>query len=227
MQSPSLRVCNPQPACPKTSAVILRGTFAAWLLSVVLTVAGNVEDYAAKVAPLIDPVKLATLARRGANPRVQKVTAVLADAKAEGVSIDRVCDMALSRVAMTNKLAIELTKAAMLRNVEIAERLGCINAAGLAEMRRGRAATVGRGPYAGDNLSVDHIIPASAVPQLKAVIANLELMPGRMNSRKNARIGQQQFDLARKLSAAGLLNNIGFIKLLQASNANGRHQGLF
>ena len=34
--------------------------------------AGVTEDCAAKIAPLIDPAKLATLSQRGANPRVQK-----------------------------------------------------------------------------------------------------------------------------------------------------------
>ena len=31
--------------------------------------------------------------------------------------------------------------------------------------------------YAGDQLSVDHIIPRAVVPELDNVIANLELMP--------------------------------------------------
>jgi len=47
-------------------------------------------------------------------------------------------------------------------------------------MRRGKAPTVMKGPYKGDQLSVDHIIPHAAVPELDNVIANLELMPLRM-----------------------------------------------
>ena len=41
----------------------------------------HASDYAERIAPLIDPAKLATLAARGANPRVQKVTYWLAKAK--------------------------------------------------------------------------------------------------------------------------------------------------
>ena len=46
------------------------------------------------------------------------------------------------------------------------------------------------------------------------VIANLELMPVRMNERKNAKIGQRQRSLARKLNGAGLLSDAGFKAVL-------------
>jgi hypothetical protein len=57
-----------------------------------------------------------------------------------------------------------------------------------------------KGPYKGDELSVDHIIPRAVVPELDNVIANLELMPLRMNESKNDRVGARQLDLARKRS---------------------------
>ena len=76
-------------------------------------------------------------------------------------------------------------------------------------MRRGKAPTVRRGPYAGDQLSVDHIIPRAVCPELDNVIANLELMPTRMNSSKRDKIGARQLDLAKKLHAAGLLSTEG------------------
>jgi len=67
-------------------------------------------------------------------------------------------------------------------------------------MRRGDAATVMKGPYKDDQLSVDHIIPRAVVPQLDNVIANLELMPVRMNESKNAKITQRQIALGQKVS---------------------------
>lgn len=179
------------------------------LLPAARAVAGNVADYVEKVAPLIDPAKLATLKERGANPRVQKYTYWLWMAKNDGVNPSVVASAAIRSVGMTNQLAAELTKATMLRNVTIAERLGCFDKAGLAEMRKGNAATVRRGPYAGDQLSVDHIIPRTVVPELDNVIANLELMPQRANSKKNANVGQRQRDLAQKLYQAGLLREAG------------------
>ncbi len=43
-------------------------------------------------------------------------------------------------------------------------------------LRRGRAPTIKRGPYAGEKLTVDHIIPRAVAPALDKVLANLELM---------------------------------------------------
>lgn len=51
---------------------------------------------------------------------------------------------------------------------------------------------------------MDHIIPFSVAPQLDHVIANLELMPLRMNIGKKDTMGQRQMDLAQRLRSAGL-----------------------
>jgi len=179
------------------TALLFLGTFIAG--------AGTVEEYAAKIAPLIDPAKLSTLGPRGANTRVQKITFHLASAKAEGVNLSQIADAALLKVGITNRAASQLTKTAMLRNVTIAEKLGSLDSSGMDEMRNGRAATVRRGPYAGDELSVDHIIPRAVVPELDNVIANLELMPQRANSRKNANVGQRQQDLAESCTKRDFL----------------------
>ena len=55
----------------------------------------------------------------------------------------------------------------------------------------------------------NHIIPRVVVPELDNVIANLELMPLKMNEGKNAKIGARQVALARKLHKAGLLGAQG------------------
>jgi hypothetical protein len=56
---------------------------------------------------------------------------------------------------------------------------------------------------------VDHIIPRAVCPELDNVIANLELMPLRMNESKNDRVGARQVDLGRKFNKAGLLSQEG------------------
>jgi len=61
---------------------------------------------------------------------------------------EAVLDQALAGKMPGN--AARLTKAALLRNLDIAEKLGCLDADVLAEMRKGNAPTVRRGPYAGD-----------------------------------------------------------------------------
>jgi hypothetical protein len=170
---------------------------------------GSSEQYAANIAPLIDPAKLATLGTRAANPRVQKYVYWLVMAQHDGVKPEKVIDASLRSVGMSGKAA-DLTKAAMLRNVDIATKLGCLDEEGLAAMRKGNAAIVRRGPYKGDQLSVDHIIPRAVCPELDNVIANLELMPLRMNESKNSNVGQRQRSLAEKLLKAGLLSEDGF-----------------
>jgi hypothetical protein len=47
------------------------------------------------------------------------------------------------------------------------------------------------------------------VPELDNVIANLELLPLRMNERKNATIGDRQRSLAKRLFEAGPLSKAG------------------
>src|SRR6187455_847034 len=62
---------------------------------------------------------------------------------------------------------------------------------GRAEMRRGKAATVMKGPYQGDQLSVDHIIPRAVVPELD----NRE-------SRTDAAADERIEELARRRASA-------------------------
>src|SRR5207244_3270863 len=109
----------------------------------------------------------------------------------------------------TNASAADLTKAAMLLNLKTADRLGCLNVDGLQEMRNGKSPTVRRGPYVGEELSVDHIIPRAVVPELDNVIANLELIPLKVNEGKGAKIGLRQRHLAEDLFRAGLLSAEG------------------
>jgi hypothetical protein len=184
----------------------------ALLFSTALAIAGTMEEHAALVSPLVDPAKLAGLGERGGNQRVQKYVAQLAVAKQAGHAPEKVAARAVKQVGMKGGAA-KLTTAAMVRNLTIAEKLGCVNAAGLRDMQKGQAPTIQWGPYRGDQLSVDHIIPVSVVPELDNVIANLELMPLRMNQSKKASIGQRQRDLAGKLSKAGLLSRAGLKKV--------------
>lgn len=156
-----------------------------------------------QIASLINPGKLSSLGTRAANPRVQKYVAILENARRSGRDPTEVVSKAVEITGMRGRMA-ELTEAAMLRNLTIAERLGCLTVSGLKAMSEGRAPIVMKGPYKGDQLSVDHIIPLSVVPELDNTIANLELMPLRMNESKHAKMGARQEDLLKKLRAAGL-----------------------
>jgi hypothetical protein len=181
------------------------------LLALVLSAsAAQQHDTADTIASLIDPAKLSTLKARGAIPRVQKIVYQLEMARRDGANPGAVINSALRRVGMTNALAAKFTKNAMLRNLTIASRLGCLNAEGLQDMKTGKSPTIRAGPYKGEQVSVDHIIPLKVAPELDHVIANLELLPLRLNERKNAKIGNRQRDLAAKLYQAELLSAEGY-----------------
>src|ERR1019366_417237 len=160
-------------------------------------------DCAKRIAPLIDPAKLATLGKRGANQRAEKAVYWLAEPRAAGQKPDKVTDAALGLAGVKNGPAAALTKAALLRNLDIAEKLGCLDAEGLAAMCRGKTPTVQRGPYKGDQHSMGYIIPRAVCSELDNVIANLELMPLGMNECKTDRVVARQVEIARKFNKAG------------------------
>jgi hypothetical protein len=73
---------------------------------------------------------------------------------------------------------------------------------------------VRNGPYIVDKLSVDHVIPRAVCPELDTTLANLELMPLRMNSSKSDSVGEHQVDMSRRFYAAGLLSDAGLAAVL-------------
>jgi hypothetical protein len=100
----------------------------------------------------------------------------------------------------------EETKRTMLLNFKRAENLGCFDAEGLAEMKRGHSPTVKRGQFIGQEMSVDHVLPRALVPELDNVLANLELMPLGMNMGKSAKVEERERIIARRFVAAGLIS---------------------
>jgi hypothetical protein len=155
------------------------------------------NDASSLLHPLTDPVKLSTLGDRGANSRIQKITAILWLAKADGRDPVDVANGAVTSIGWDGTEKGRLTAAAMVRNLTILERLGGTTPEDLEDLRRGKTALVRTGPYAGEVISVDHIIPRAVAPELDNVIANLELMPLSVNQKKNNTIGDRQRSLAR------------------------------
>ena len=164
-----------------------------------------------QIAALIDPAKLATLKIRGANPRILKITAILWLAKKPAAQQTKnqnpheIVAAAIEKIGWKNTEKGRLTADAILRNLDILEKLGSTTPEDIDAMRHGKSPTVRNGSYAGDILSVDHIIPVAVAPELSNTIANLELMPLRLNQSKNDKIGERQRDLLQKFIAAELL----------------------
>ena len=80
----------------------------------------------------------------------------------------------------------------------ILESLRCFDEAGMIKLRKGNAPTITKGPYPGEIVNGDHIIPRSVCPELDNAFYNLEMMPLTLNQRKSAKISTRQIDLAKR-----------------------------
>ena len=177
-------------------------------LCLVLTGKALAADVAVvAVASLIDPAKLATLqGERAANPRVLKCVYWLNDARARGLKPATVISDAQKLNLSAGQLRAPLVEAELLRNLDIAEKLGCLTPENLARMRHGTSPVISRGPYAGERAEIDHIVPIAVEPALGKEIANLELLPRTLNRRKGATMGARQRDYLEKFRASDLLD---------------------
>jgi len=175
---------------------------------------------------LCDPAKIATItAERGANPRVRKICYWLEMARQAGREPSTEMREVMSAVGWGGTAKGDLTADAMVRNRVLAEELGCLDEAGMSDLRRGNAPTIRCGPYVGDELSVDHIIPRSVCPELDATLANLELMPMQMNRSKSNSIDEEQGALAVKFYDAGFLSGEAMLRIFWARVDSVRDSG--
>ena len=156
------------------------------------------------VAALIVPVKLAGLGERGANPRLNKLIYWLWHAEQRGLSPESSLNWALWLNGQQEPQA-GLVKESLLRNVKIATQLGLLDAQNLDHLRHGRAAIVRSGPYRGEAVEIDHIVPYSLAPEVGNDLANLEMLPRTLNRRKSNLVNERQLAHAERLHTAGLL----------------------
>lgn len=158
-----------------------------------------VSEYSRNLAPLIDPAKLDSLkGKRAGTPRLRKACYWLEMAKRNGDDLKITITKAHFLIGHDAPAREAEQSASLIRNVTILERLGCLNVEGLEKLRRGKAPTITKGPYAGEIATGDHIIPRSVAPELDNSLFNLEFMPLTLNQRKGAKITQRQIQLARR-----------------------------
>jgi hypothetical protein len=153
---------------------------------------------------LSDPAKLATLAERGANPRLNKIVYWLDQARGRWMSPETAITLAQLGNGIHGQRAA-LVKASLLRNLKLADEMGVWTHDNRDHLRRGQAAIAMRGPYRGEAIEIDHIVPLSLAPEVGNELANLEMMPRALNRRKSNHIGPRQLDYAARLCKAGLL----------------------
>ena len=163
------------------------------------------------IASLTDPKKLATLrGERAANPRLQKCVYWLAYAEEQGEKPEAVLDES----AKLNKTAgtpySGFLRWGLLENLKIAKELGILSAEGMAELRRGKSATITKGQYAGQEAEADHVIPRSVCPELQNQVMNLELLPASLKRDKIDKVTDWAKVFAKELYEAKLLSEEGW-----------------
>ena len=171
------------------------------------------------LASLTDPAKLATLkGERAANPRMQRCVYWLATAEAEGEKPEAVLDEAAKRNGTEGTPYAGFIRWGMLENLRLAKEYGILTPEGMAELRRGKSATITKGQYAGQEAEADHVIPRTLCPELQNQVMNLELLPASLNRAKSDKVTERARVFAKELYEAKLLSEEGWEKVSAISS---------
>jgi hypothetical protein len=185
------------------------------LLALLLAAASSImaapSTAAVAIAEQTDPAKLATLkGERAANPRMQRCVYWLATAEAEGQKPEAVLDEAPKRNGTAGTPYAGFIRWGMLENLRLAKEYGILTPEGMAELRRGKSATITKGQYAGQEAEADHVIPRAVCPELQNQVMNLELLPASLNRAKSDKVTERAKVFAKELYEAKLLSESGF-----------------
>ena len=171
------------------------------------------------IAEQTDPAKLATLKGEGAaNPRLQKCVYWLAHAEEQGQKPEAVLDES----AKLNKTAgtpyAGFLSWGLLENLKIAKELGLLTPEGMAELKRGKSATITKGQYAGHEAEAGLVIPKAVCPELQNQVMNLELLPASLNRAKSEKVTDRARIFAKELYEAKLLSEEGWERVSASSS---------
>lgn len=163
------------------------------------------------IAALTDPVKLATLkGERAANPRLQKCVYWLAATEKQGEKPEAVLDESAKLNKTEGTPYAGFVRWGLLKNLKIANELGLLTPKGMAELRRGKSATITKGQYAGQEAEADHVIPRAVCPELQNQVMNLELLPAALNRAKSDKVTEREMVFAKELYDSKLLSEEGW-----------------
>jgi len=159
------------------------------------------------ISNLAAPKSLATLKNtRASNPRMHKITYWLELARINGGSPNEIMDKVMTNIGWGGQPKGKITANRILSNLETARELGCLNPEGMVLLREGKAPIIQNGKYKGTKLSVDHIIPLSAINRPNTILANLQYLPEEKNLYKGNWIGVEEVAFATEMEKAGLIN---------------------
>ena len=156
------------------------------------------------ISNLSDPAKLASLPKRGANSRLNKIVYWLDHARNRGMTPEKAIAWA-QLINGCREPRAGMVQTELLRNLRIAEELGLLTSENKEHLRRGQGGIVTRGPYFGEPVEIDHIVPISLAPEVGNELANLEMLPKTLNRAKSNAVGERQVSHAKRLLNAGLL----------------------
>ena len=163
------------------------------------------------IASLTDPAKLASLkGERAANPRLQKCVYWLAYAEQQGEKPEAVLDESAKLNKTDGTPYAGFVRWGLLENLKIAKDLGLLTPEGMAELRRGKSATITKGQYVGQEAEAVHVIPRAVCPELQNQVMNLELLPASLNRAKSDQMPERARVFAKELHDAGLLSEKGW-----------------
>jgi hypothetical protein len=166
---------------------------------------------AVAIAAQTDPTRLATLkGERAANPRLQKYVYWLAYAEEQGEKPEVVLDESAKLNKTQGTPYAGFVRRGLLENLKIAKDLGLLTPEGMAELRRGKSATITKGQYAGQEAEADHVIPRAVCPELQNQEMNLELLPASLNRAKSNKVTERAKVFAKELHDAKLLSEEGW-----------------
>ena len=166
---------------------------------------------AVAIASLTDPTKLATLkGERAANPRLQKCVYWLAYAEQDCANPEAVLDESAKLNKTSGTPYSGFLRWGLLENLRIAKELGLLTPEGVAELRRGKSATITKGQYVGQEAEADHVIPRAICPELQNQVMNLELLPASLNRAKSDKVTERASLFAKELYDAKLLSEQGY-----------------
>jgi len=177
------------------------------LLSAAPSIMAAPSTAAGAIAAQTDPAKLATLkGERAANPRMQKCVYWLAYAEEQGQRPEAVLDESAKLNKTEGTPYAGFVRWGLLENLKIAKELGLLTPEGMAELRRGKSATITKGQYAGQEAEADHVIPRAVCPELQNQVMNLELLPASLNRVKSNKVTERAKVFAKELYDSKLLS---------------------
>jgi len=105
-----------------------------------------------------------------------------------------------------------------LENLKIAKELGLLTLQGMAELRKGKSATITKGQYSGEEAEAEHVIPRAVCPELQNQVMNLELLPASVNRAKSDKVTDRAKVFAKELYDANLLSEEGWERVSAISS---------